>query len=144
MSLVQKDNQLLCSCGNDVFIPMGDKFGYTVVECKACGNSTTIMESSLIAEKLLSPYGEGYCKVFGLVYTEIVMVDYLVFTEFDIAMMVSVNDRIEKIKLAKQEAIRNHLLEELALLKEESRTIYLSYIKPRSSVKPTKVLHGII
>ncbi len=137
MRLVQKDNQLLCSCGNDVFIPMGDKFGFTVVECKECGNSTTIMESSLIAEKLLSPYGEDYCKVIGRVDTGIVMVDYFVFTEFDTAIMVSVNERIEKIKLAKQEAIRTQWLEELAILKEESRTIYLSYIEPRSSGKPT-------
>lgn len=78
-----KRESLVCSCRNDIFISMGDDFGFTLVECTECSYRNSIMDSSLIAKKLLSPYGEDYCKIFGVVLSigsfledSIVIVDY--------------------------------------------------------------------
>jgi len=131
MQLLQNnDGSLNCSCGNNIFVTMGDDFGFTMVECIKCENKAFIMDTSLIAEKLLSPRGEDYCKVFAQVVSvstifeyATVMVDYLLFTEFDTAVMVSAKNRLEKIVLAKEEAIKNERYERAARLKIEEQII---------------------
>jgi len=62
MRLLQNnDGSLVCTCGNDIFATMGDDFGFTAIECIKCNQRTSILESTLIAEKLLNAYGEDYC-----------------------------------------------------------------------------------
>ena len=126
MLLQNYDGSLVCTCGNDIFVTHGDDFGFTIIECIKCDKKTSIMESSLFAEKLLSPRGEDYCKVFGRVIEEetlggIVMVDYLLFTEFDTAVMISVEDRMKKIRLAKNNAVKNEWYEMAARLRQEEK-----------------------
>ena len=130
MWLVQQDNQIICSCGNDIFISMGDIFGYTAVECIKCGCSNSIMDNSLTSEKLLSQYGEDYCKIFGKILVEqtifedgVLIVDYLLFTEFDTAIMVSAKDRLDKVMVAKEEAIKNERFEKAGRLSREELII---------------------
>ncbi len=128
MLLQNYDGSLVCSCGNDIFVTQGDDFGFTIIECIKCDKKTSIMESSLFADKLLSPLGEDYCKVFGRVIEDetlggIVMVDYLLFTEFDTAVMVSVDDRMKKIRLAKDNAVKNERYELAARLRQEEKVV---------------------
>lgn len=129
MPLIQQENQLICSCGNGIFITMGDDFGFTVVECEKCAVRTSILESSLIAEKLLSPRGEDYCKIFGRVDDTVLaggiaIVDYLLFTEFDTAVIISAINRLERVVAAKHEAVANQWFERAARLRDEERIIH--------------------
>ena len=130
MWLIQSGNKIICSCGNDIFISMGDVFGFTAVECIKCGYSNSIMNNSLVAKKLLSPLGEDYCKIFGKVIEEetiftdgVVMVDYLLFTEFDTVIIFSAKDRLDKVVIAKEEAIKNERFERATRLKIEEQII---------------------
>ena len=129
MRLLQNyDGSLVCTCGNDIFATMGDDFGFTVIECIKCNKRTSILESTLIAEKLLNALGEDYCKVFGRIYDsglggEIVFVDYLLFTEFQTKVTLSIDERIQKIRLAKEDAINKEWYERAARLREEERII---------------------
>jgi len=120
---------------------MGDDFGFTVIECIKCGERTSIIQSTLIAEKLLNAYGEDYCKVFGRVDDAIldggiVMVDYLEFTEFQTKVTISIDDRMKKIRLAKNYAVKNQWFEKAAQLRKEEKIIECllrqldKYIKP--------------
>jgi len=97
--LLQDDKKLVCSCVNDIFITHGDEFGFTLIECIKCGDRIPIVKSTLKPYKLLSPYGEDYCRVYGCVLGEGIVVDYLVFTEFDTKVIISIEDRIERIKI---------------------------------------------
>jgi len=118
---MQNDNSLVCACGNDIFVTYGDNFGFTVIQCKNCDNRISIVESSLIAEKLLSAYGEDYCKAYG----KNDKIEYLVFTEFETKVVISIADRKNRIKLAKDEAVKNQWYERAARLRDEERKIYL-------------------
>ena len=120
---------------------MGDDFGFTVIECIKCSERTSILESTLIAGKLLNPLGEDYCKVYGrLDYSilggEIVFVDYLLFTEFQTKVELSVDDRMKKIRLGKDYAVKNQWFEKAARLRKEERIIEFilrqldKYLKP--------------
>ena len=126
--LQNNDGSLVCTCGNDIFATMGDDFGFTAIECIKCNQRTSILESTLIAEKLLNAYGEDYCKVFGriddtILGGRILMVDYLVFTEFQTKVTLSVDDRLQKIILAKEDAINKEWYERATRLREEEKVI---------------------
>ena len=128
MKLLQNyDGSLVCTCGNDIFATMGDDFGFTVIECIKCNERTSILDSTLIAGKLLNALGEDYCKVYGRVDNSvlggIVMVDYLLFTEFQTKVTISIDDRMKKIRLAKDYAVKNQWFERAAKLREEERII---------------------
>src|SRR4051812_36797231 len=140
MWLIQREQQIVCSCGNDTFTSMGDNFGYTTVECVVCENRNSIVDSSLNVSKLLSPMGEDFCKVLGKVVSNgntfedsIVSVDYLLFTKSDTAVMVSVQDRLKKILLAKEEAIAIERYEQAARLKKEEQIICCILIREKLS-----------
>jgi hypothetical protein len=127
MGLAESGNILICKCGNEIFTTMGDQFGFTVVECNECESRISIIESTLIAEKLLSPYGEDYCIVYGRIDDAIAggiaVVDYLLFIEFETAVLVSAKDRIEKVRLAKQDAVEKQWFERAARLRQEEKII---------------------
>jgi len=130
MWLIQREEQIVCSCGSDTFIPMGDDFGFTMVECVTCGSRNAIMDSAISAKKLLSPKGEEHCRIFGQVVSNgsvfedgIVSVDYLLFTQFDTAVMVSAKHRLNKVLLAKAAAIENEWYERAAMLRKEEQII---------------------
>ena len=119
---------LVCLCGNDIFATMGDAFGFTAIECVNCNEKTSILESTLMAEKLLNALGEDYCKVFSRIDNTIlgggiVMVDYLVFTEYQTKVTLSIDDRLQKIILAKEDAINKEWYERAARLRDEERII---------------------
>ena len=138
MAFIQQENQLVCSCGNDIFISHGDEFGFTVVECKKCGSRTSIMNSTLIAVKLLSAYGEDFCRIFGNIIDDIVMVDYLLFTEFDTAVIISPYHRLDRIISAKQEAVSNQWFERATRLRDEERIIHRA-LQRQSKFSYTKI-----
>ncbi len=58
--------QIICSCGLDIFIPFGDKYGITYIECLACNKQIILFETNLLVEKLLSIYGEDYCRAYQI------------------------------------------------------------------------------
>lgn len=127
MGFVQSGTNLICKCGSETFITMGDQFGFTVVECSGCESKVSLIESTLIAEKLLSAYGEDYCKVYGRIDDTIpggiAVVDYLLFVEFETAVIVSAKYRLEKVRQAKQHAIENQWYERAARLRDEENII---------------------
>ncbi len=139
MWLIQKDEQIICSCGNDTFISMGDNFGFTTVECIKCGIRNSIVDSHLSAEKLLSSHGEDFCKVFGRVIEKqtiitdgYLIVNYLVFTEFDTKVIISAKDRLDRIIMAKDDAIRKEFYKKAGILKVEEEIINWAYIQQKT------------
>lgn len=128
--LPNSDGSLNCSCGNDIFSTFGDTFGITKIECTQCNNRTSIIESTLVAEKLLSPLGEDYCKVYGTFENDVLFIDRLVFTEFQTEITISANDRLTMIRTAKEDAIKNEWFERAAKLREEEKAVerFLSFI----------------
>lgn len=140
MWLIQREHQIVCSCGSDTFISMGDDFGFTMVECVTCANKNSIMDSAVSAKRLPSPKGEEHCTVFGKVVSNasvfedgIVSVDYLLFTQFDTAVMVSAIHRHNKILLAKEDAIENERYERAAVLRKEEQITSCVLIRERYS-----------
>ncbi len=96
------------------------------------------MDSSLTAAKLASPKGEDCCKVFGKVISDgsvfengIVSVDYLLFPQFDTAVMVSANDRLNRILAAKEEAVKGERYERAAQLRKEEQIIRCTLIREK-------------
>ncbi len=102
---------------------MGDTFGITIIECTKCNSRTSIIESTLIAEKLLSPLGEDYCRVYGTFQNDFLFVDRLVFTDFQTEVLISANDRLTQIRTAKLDAIKNEWFERAAKLREEEKIV---------------------
>lgn len=117
------DGSLTCSCGAELFSTMGDNFGITIIECVKCNNRTSIIESTLIAEKLLSPLGEDFCRPYANIESDVLFVDRLVYTEFQTEVSISASDRLALIRTAKEEAIKNEWFERAARLREEENIV---------------------
>lgn len=114
-----------CECGNDIFITFGDGFGFTRVDCKECGKTYSLIETDIIPRKLLSPAGDDYCRVYGCLTNvperdyKILVYDYLIFTEEGYKNDLNIENRIENIRKAKNEAVTKEWYEKAARLRDE-------------------------
>lgn len=121
--ILKSDGSLTCPCGAEQFTALGDDFGITTIECTKCNNRISLIESTLIAEKLLSELGEDYCKVFGHYDHDILIINRLVFTEFQTEVTVSIDDRLNNIRIAKKVAIDEEWFERAFKLREEEKLL---------------------
>jgi len=119
----KSDGSFTCSCSAELFITMGDDFGITTIECIKCNNRTSIIESTLVIEKLLSPLGEDFCKAYGTFENDVLFIDRMVFTEFQTEVNISANDRLNQIRAAKEDAVKNEWFERAAKLREEEKIV---------------------
>jgi len=106
--------QIICSCGHEIFVPFGDENGYyTDLECFICDKLINLVKTKQPLQKLLSIYGEDYCRAYRidrgtrLVFTEYGSVTFIINKplRYNIAERLDSGNRIDAL------AIRRYIID---------------------------------